>query len=80
MAAIRITLIALIAMIGMAFAWLAFEWSRSDAGRAEGPFGVAFDLVDQTGEPINQVAFQEKPTALFFGFTHCPDVCPTTLF
>mgnify|MGYP001827353794 CR=1 FL=1 len=80
MAAIRITLITLIAMIGLAFAWLAFEWSRSDAGRAQGPFGVAFELVDQTGSPINQVAFQEKPTALFFGFTHCPDVCPTTLF
>jgi len=80
MAAIRITLITLIAMIGLAFAWLAFEWSRSDAGRAQAPFGVAFELVDQTGSPINQVAFQEKPTALFFGFTHCPDVCPTTLF
>ncbi len=80
MAAIRTGLIALIAIVGLAFAWLAFEWSRSDVGQGDGPFGVAFELVDQTGAPITQTAFQEKPTALFFGFTHCPDVCPTTLF
>lgn len=80
MALIRTVLIALIAIVGLAFAWLAFEWSRSGAGPGGGPFGVAFELVDQTGAPITQAAFQEKPTALFFGFTHCPEVCPTTLF
>lgn len=78
MAAVRTGLIAFIAIIGVAFAWLAFEWSRSDTG--EEPFGVAFNLVDQTGAPVTEAAFREKPTALFFGFTHCPDVCPTTLF
>ena len=80
MAAVRTGLIVLIAILGVAFAWLAFEWSRSDAGPGGGPFGVTFELVDQTGAPITQAAFQEKPTALFFGFTHCPEVCPTTLF
>ncbi|MEM6464643.1 MAG: SCO family protein [Pseudomonadota bacterium] len=80
MAAVRFGLITLIAIVGVAFAWLAFEWSRSDAGQGNEPFGVAFELIDQTGTPITQAAFQEKPTALFFGFTHCPDVCPTTLF
>lgn len=47
---------------------------------AEGPFGVPFTLVSQTGQPITEQAFRGKPTALFFGFTHCPEVCPTTLF
>ena len=47
---------------------------------AEGPFGVPFQLVAQNGQPITEKAFQDKPTALFFGFTHCPEVCPTTLF
>ena len=37
-------------------------------------------LVDQNGQPITEEAFRGKPTALFFGFTHCPEVCPTTLF
>lgn len=44
------------------------------------PFGTPFALVTQNGEPITEAAFRGRPTALFFGFTHCPDVCPTTLF
>ncbi|WP_419910171.1 SCO family protein [Hoeflea sp.] len=80
MAAVRTVLIALIAVLGVAFAWLAFEWSRSDTALAENPYGVPFELIDQNGAPITEAAFREKPTALFFGFTHCPEVCPTTLF
>jgi protein SCO1/2 len=45
-----------------------------------GPFGGAFKLVDQNGEPVTEAILRGQPTALFFGFTHCPDVCPTTLF
>ncbi|MFS2176623.1 SCO family protein [Rhizobium pisi] len=47
---------------------------------AEAPFGVPFTLVSQSGQPITEQALRGKPTALFFGFTHCPEVCPTTLF
>ena len=47
---------------------------------AEAPFGVPFTLVSQSGQPITEEALRGKPTALFFGFTHCPEVCPTTLF
>lgn len=47
---------------------------------AEAPFGVPFQLVTQNDEPITDKILQGKPTLLFFGFTHCPDVCPTTLF
>ena len=47
---------------------------------AEGPYGVPFRLVAQDGQPITEQAFRDKPTAVFFGFTHCPEVCPTTLF
>ena len=35
---------------------------------------------DQNDAPITEAAFKGHPTALFFGFTHCPEVCPTTLF
>jgi protein SCO1/2 len=43
-------------------------------------FGVAeFDLVDQNGNPVDETVFAGHPSALFFGFTHCPEVCPTTL-
>jgi protein SCO1/2 len=43
------------------------------------PLGGAFSLVDQHGEPITEAIFRGKPSATFFGFTHCPDVCPTAL-
>jgi protein SCO1 len=38
-----------------------------------------FELVDTTGAPATLAAFRGHPTLVFFGFTHCPDVCPTTL-
>lgn len=43
-------------------------------------FGVDFNLVDHNGAPITQEAFRGKPSAVFFGFTHCPEICPTTLY
>ena len=41
---------------------------------------VEFDLIDHRGNPITEKALQGAPAALFFGFTHCPDICPTTLW
>lgn len=41
--------------------------------------GSPFNLVSHTGENITQQVFQGTPSAVFFGFTHCPEVCPTTL-
>jgi protein SCO1/2 len=42
--------------------------------------GQPFNLVDHNGNPITEKAFEGSPTAVFFGFTHCPEVCPTTLY
>lgn len=39
----------------------------------------SYNLIDQNGEPVDQTLFAGHPTALFFGFTHCPEVCPTTM-
>ena len=39
----------------------------------------AFELIDGQGEPITEAALDGRWTMLFFGFTHCPDVCPVTL-
>ncbi|WP_320255023.1 SCO family protein [Mesorhizobium abyssinicae] len=44
------------------------------------PYGAPFALVDQKGAPITEAAFRGHPSVVFFGFTHCPEVCPTTLF
>lgn len=43
-------------------------------------FGAPFELIDYNGDTITEAAFQGQPTLLFFGFTHCPDVCPTTVY
>ncbi|TRL37476.1 SCO family protein [Rhizobium straminoryzae] len=80
MKTIRIVLWIAVALMAGVLGWLTLEMTRSTKEIAEGPFGVPFQLVSQTGAPITEKAFQERPTALFFGFTHCPEVCPTTLF
>jgi protein SCO1/2 len=38
-----------------------------------------FTLIDQNGQPFTLSSVRGHPIALFFGFTHCPDECPTTL-
>ena len=49
------------------------------AQAADGFGKGVYALVDQNGDPVDQTMFTGHPSALFFGFTHCPEVCPTTL-
>lgn len=41
--------------------------------------GSSFQLIDHNGLPITERVLSEGPSAIFFGFTHCPEICPTTL-
>ena len=49
-------------------------------GPASSAIGGPFKLVDQNGNLITDMELKGKPHLVFFGYTHCPDVCPTTLF
>lgn len=41
--------------------------------------GGPFELTDHNGAAITEAALKDTPSILFFGFTHCPEICPTTL-
>ena len=47
---------------------------------APASIGGPFKLTDQTGQVVTEKNLQGRPTLIFFGYTHCPDVCPTSLF
>lgn len=76
----RALIAALVVVLGVVGAWLGYEIYRETASPSGEPYGVPFNLVDQNGDPITEQAFLGHPTVLFFGFTHCPEVCPTTLY
>jgi protein SCO1/2 len=57
------------------------EQSDVDAGRpADRRRRGPFKLIDQNGKAVSDQDLKGHPFLVFFGFTHCPDVCPTTLF
>ena len=71
---------AALAVVALGFAAYEFE-GRAPQPTAQNSFkmGGPFHLVDQNGAPVSDQDLKRKPTMMFFGFTDCPDVCPTTL-
>jgi protein SCO1 len=64
------------------FGVIVFVAGRSpfSVGQAVASVGGPFHLEDQNGQPFTDADMKGHPYLVFFGFTHCPDICPTTLF
>ena len=77
---LAILALALLFVVG-AGAWGLSFWLSGNAAEVgvRSAIGGPFDLVDATGKAVGEADILGKPTALFFGYTSCPNVCPTTL-
>lgn len=80
---IRLATWALVAVLVVATAVVAWRGQGgSGAGgtaTGESTIGGPFTLVGTDGQPVTEAVMKDRAHAVFFGFTHCPDVCPTTL-
>jgi protein SCO1/2 len=68
----------LVGLIGLGVGFFVFK--PPQAVQTSALVGGPFQLVDQNGAPVTEATMKGKPFLVFFGFTHCPDICPTKLF
>ena len=80
---VRIILWVLVAIALAGFAYVLLSRPQAAPSSAatitRSSFGGPFTLVGSDGQPFPSSRLDGKPYAVFFGFTHCPDVCPTML-
>lgn len=78
----RLLLIASAFLTGLMLCFAVVLLVVGPRGRVVAPSAVggAFELVDQDGRRVTDQDLKGRPTLVFFGFTHCPEICPTTLF
>jgi protein SCO1 len=66
--------------LALVFAVIVYFGGKSPIGPAAAAVGGPFRLEDQNGQLVTDQDMKGRPFLVFFGYTHCPDVCPTTLF
>ena len=74
------------ALIGAFIVWTQIS-ARSESGAGPAPVRVSgdaqiggpFTLVNQDGETVTEADFRGRAMLIYFGFTYCPDICPTSL-
>jgi protein SCO1/2 len=71
--------LAVLVLLVAAPAYQGVRWLAAGLMAPEHAIGGPFSLLDTSGSQVTEAALAGKPYAIFFGYTHCPDVCPTTL-
>jgi protein SCO1 len=71
--------LAVLVLLAAAPAYQGARWLAAGLIAPEHAIGGPFSLLDTNGKRVTEAALAGKPYAIFFGYTHCPDVCPTTL-
>ena len=79
---LMLVLAAFLAGLVLCFAVVLLITGRGTAPLAStsAAIGGPFKLIDQNGKSISDQDLKGRPSLVFFGFTHCPEVCPTALF
>ena len=75
----RLLLIAASALGLLVLAVIAIQVGAVSGPKTADVVGGPFQLVDQTGRPVDEKALRGKWSVVFFGYTYCPDVCPATV-
>lgn len=68
------------AVFALAFAGFVAFTSNSTSAPPASAIGGPFQLTAHTGQSVTEKDFLGRPFLVFFGYTHCPDICHTTLF
>ncbi len=63
----------------VSYAYVSKNSKSKQTQQAVTPLGAPFNLIDNKGEAITRDNLLGNNHAIFFGFTNCPDICPTTL-
>jgi protein SCO1 len=71
---------AFICGLALVFAVIVYFGVQSPIGPAAAAVGGPFRLEDQNGRRVTDQDMKGRPFLVFFGYTHCPDICPTSLF
>ena len=79
---VLLALAAFVAGLALCFAvvLLVNDRALAPSGAQTAAIGGPFSLTDQNGRTMTDQNLKGRPFLVFFGFTHCPDICPTTLF